>query len=240
MSTGGLIFSALSIAAAPAVSPFAIVKLIREAAALAQKAQKAAQTAETAQRKIDTALKQLESSYKANKKAIVSAGGKDTAKVYLNALLGTNAYNTVTSTEANIKEHRVKILFLDDNSHKLARTLKKALDTAETVQKDKAVKSSEKVLKAVEKMENAINAKLVKIEELQRRIKAGDKYNEEAKKRIDELLKNQPNKWKLIQKGTVVVELALAPDDYSDLGQVLEDVADEAKNILLKEGIKAV
>ena len=193
-----------------------IYGIVKGLVGAATKIYKLALDADKMQGRVTKGLKKIQKSFNAQKKEL--SGAKDTGKAFVNQMLGADFVPTISTVKADNDQYKSKLQGVGVNSHKLAKELNAVLKEMDKVSRMPEVKSSQKVAKLLDKLQNSTATLIDKVVDLQSKVNDGMVFQKNTAAAIKELESFQPKKWKAIQKGLVVTDIVLAGGDFSKAG----------------------
>ncbi len=196
--------------------------IIKGLVGAAAKIYKLAIDADKMQAKVVKGLKNVQKTYNANKKEV--SGAKDTGKAVVNQLLGADFLPTISTVKSDNDQYKSKLQGVDVQSHKVAKELTAVLKDMEKLSRQPEIKASKKVSKALDKLQASVSKLMDKVITMQEQVNKGMTFQKQTAAAIKELETCQPKKWKWIQKGLVVTDIALAGGDFSKAGDAVLNI----------------
>ncbi len=205
------------------VSLYGVIKTL---ISVAMKVYKLAIDADKMQKRVTTGLKKVQKSYDRKRKEL--SGAKDTGKAFINSILGADFIPSLTSVKADNDQYKSKIQGVDVGAHKLAQKLNQVLAQIDKIEAMPEVKTSKKMKPVIKKLRSATANLIDKIINMQGQVAKGKAFNQNTARAIKELESLEPKKWKYIQKGLPIIDIALAGGDFSKAGEALLGIASAA------------
>lgn len=198
------------------VSIYGILKTL---VSMSMQVYKLAIDADKMQKKVTKGLSKVQKSFDKKKKEV--SGAKNSGKAFINSLLGADFIPTISSVKSDNDQYKSKLQGVDVNSHKLSKKLQEVLKEMDKVEKMPDVKSSKKVKALLSKLQSSTSKLLDKIIDMQTKCNEGYEFQKKTDSAISELETLEPKKWKVINKGMVVIDIVMAGGDFSKAGEAV-------------------
>lgn len=226
MLTGGVIGAAGAVATGGFGLVLAIYGVIKSVVTIAMKLYKLAIDADKMQKRVTKGLKKVQKSYDKKRKEL--SGAKDTGKAFINSILGADFIPSLTSVKADNDQYKSKVQGVDVASHKMAQKLNQILGQIDKIEAMPEIKSNKKMKAVLSKLRGATAKLIDKIIDMQGQVAKGKAFNKTTADAVKELETLEPKKWKYIQKGLPLIDIALAGGDFSKAGEALLGIATAA------------
>ncbi|WP_413205843.1 hypothetical protein [Rhodospirillum sp. A1_3_36] len=217
--------------AAPALSTTQLLKSIRDAKGGYEAIHKAARAAETLEKSFKTSLDLLRKRYADNKKSLMSGGAKDGTQPDPNKILGKDFFATIDDVMKDIGEYDKQVQALDRASRDFGKTLDKILDRTKDLRKQSGSRPDMIISAALKALESRTNDGIDQNKSLQNSLDIRKKNKETVTKALTEIKKSEPDKWKLIQKGSGMVGPVLGQGVYLGIKSKLDDIQSIAEGL---------